>query len=167
MCDVFKCIKSDLRKLFDSTLEMFSTIFQKEETLRHLQNSALEGYKQRLLRLHFSADDLGLIESVITILEPVRNVTRAHCTTNSWIGDVLPLMTSAIDSVRRVDVTSDAECLNNDLVDTLALRVQMLLGVDENFKLPCVGGRRMGSRAPTGICTATYLNPRFSKAIYA
>ena len=43
MCGVFKGIKSDVPTRSDSTLELFSTVFQNKEVLRHLQNSALEG----------------------------------------------------------------------------------------------------------------------------
>lgn len=74
-------------------------------------------------------------------------------------------MTTAIDSVRQMEVTSYASRLLDGLVDALVLRVQILLGTDE--VLPCGGGRSLSAAEPTEFVIAAYLNAQFSAAIEA
>ncbi len=67
------------------------------------------------------------------ILEPVKDVTLALSSEISWVGDVLPIVTSAIDSIRRIDVASDAKHLKELLTESMTLHVKMLLGIEENY----------------------------------
>ena len=112
---------------------------------------------------HLSPDDFALIKNIVTILEPVQEVTLTLSSESAWLGDVLPLLTSAMYRVRSLQVTSDAWVLRDALVDALTLRVQYVLGTDE--PLPCSEGARLTTCHPNETVVAAYLNPRFSAAV--
>ena len=99
------------------------------------------------------------------ILKPVSGVTKALSSTEAWVGDVLPLMTAAIDQVILLEATSEASLLKTALIEDLSERIKMLLDIET--KIPCTGGNKLGSQIPTEFILATYLNPRFSSAIHS
>lgn len=92
-------------KRFDSTLLMMSCIIRNSAVLQNMleRNDVINEVWPR--PLHLSADDFVLIQNVVTILKPVQDVTKSLSLSSAWVGDVLPLITSAIDSVSRMDVT--------------------------------------------------------------
>ena len=79
------------------------------------------------------------------------------------MGDVLSLFSSAIDAFRHLDVPSSALSLRSLVVDSLWVRVKMLLDVDELL----ITGRecRIDSTRTTEFVFVANSNPRFSKAI--
>ena len=78
---------------------------------------------------------------------------------------MLPLLTSAVDTIRRMDVVSDAKYLQRSLIDSLSARITILLGVERELLLE--GGAKMVNTLPTDYVTAAYLNPRYGCAIHA
>ncbi len=113
--------------------------------------------------LHLRADDFDLMKSVTSILEPMRDVTKELSATTSWVGDVLPLLTSGIDAVARMEVSSRSIVLQKSLVESLPFRLEILLGYEG--VLPCVGGRKLSEVFPNEFVISALLNPWFSSAI--
>ena len=87
--------------------------------------------------LHFTVDDFEFIFNVVTVSQPFQNVTNALSSSSSWVGDVIPLMTSAIDNVQHMEVTMQASRLQKAVVTALTVRAQMLL--DTEAKHPFSG----------------------------
>ncbi len=74
-------------------------------------------------------------------------------------------MTGALETVQRIDVLSDSVGFKMALKNSLAIRIQMLLGDDLN--LPCNGGLNIASVVSHEFFVAPYLNPRFYAAMHA
>eukprot|EP00171_Calliarthron_tuberculosum_P023086 IDg23086t1 len=164
-CDINVTIATDVCTRFDSTLAMLASVHINQNVLQRMQERGRRDVKLWPVSLHLSADDFTLIGNVVKVLEPIQNVTKQLSLSTAWIGDVLPLMTSAIDAVINLDVSTDASRLKNAVVDALSMRIQMLLGVEQ--ELPCAGGNHMGCTTPTEFVLAAILNLRFSSAIHA
>lgn len=117
------------------------------------------------IRFYLSTDDFHLLENVVQILEPVSLIRKGFSSSDARVGDVLPLMTCAIDQVTMLDVSSSSALeLQKLLISTLSDIIKMLLGVES--ELPCTIGLKLGSTTPTEFVIAAYLNPRFSTAIH-
>lgn len=58
--------------------------------------------------LRLSRGYFVLLYQVVEILRVVQNMTTSASTETCWVGDVVPLMSSAVNAVRQMEVTSDA-----------------------------------------------------------
>ena len=155
----------DVPTRFDSTFLMFRSVHYHSPAIREMQREGVENSEIWPSLFHLTADEFRLIRNVTEILVPIHDVTLALSSSFSWVGDVLPLLTSAVDNVRRMDVVSDAKSLQISLIDSMSSRIKMLLGVEK--ELPFNGGGKMGNTLPTEYVVAAYLNPRYSCAVHA
>ena len=155
----------DVPTRFDSTLQILRSIHKNSLVIRDMQRAGFEDNVVWPLLFHFSADDFSSIRNVVEILQPIEEVTFALSAPCSWVGDVLPLLTSAVDTIRGMDVVSNAKYLQRSLIDSLSVRIKMLLGVER--ELPFNGGTKMGTTIPMEYIIGAYLNPRYSSAIHA
>ena len=106
-----------------------------------------------------------MIENIVNILKPVRDVTNSLSSADAWLGDVLPLLTAAIDNVCLQEVPSDVWILRDALIDALTTRMQYMLDTEE--ALPCGGRSRFMRIVPNEAVIAAIINPRFSAAVDA
>lgn len=70
---------------------------------------------------HLNDDDSCTVRNLAEILQPVQDATLALTLSKSRVGDVLPLISSHLDSAKSMDIGSDAKYLQRYLV--LLLRV--------------------------------------------
>lgn len=119
-CNVTKKIASDVRTRFDSKLIMFLSVLKNRSVLMPMQEKGRRDNSTWPVKFHLSVDDFELVQNVVTVLEPIRNVTSALSYETAWAGDALPLLTSVVGAIRRLQVTTDAEteeftgkCFNN------------------------------------------------------
>ncbi len=155
----------DVPTKFGSTLQMLRSIHKNYLVIRDIQRAGVEDNVVWPSFFHFSADDFSFIRNVVEILQPIEEVTFALSSPWSWLGDVIPLLASAVDKIRRMDVVSDVKYLQRILIDSLSARIQMLLGAERELLFE--GGTKMGTTLPTEYVTNAYLNPRYSCAIHA
>ena len=90
---------------------MFESVLKNRDVLQQMQDNTNHDAQQLSSELHLNADDLGRLQNIVTILSPAREMTKALSASISWVGDELPLLTSTIDAVQRLDTTFDAEPL--------------------------------------------------------
>lgn len=114
-------------------------------------------------QFHLSADDFRLIRNIVTILAPVQNVTKKLSSSQSWIGDVLPLIALTIEQVREMEVKPDAKQPQLSLLEALTDRMRMLLNIET--ELPPNGIYRLQNTAPSEFSIAANLNPKFLMAM--
>ncbi len=164
-----RCVSSvssrDVPTRFDSTLLMLRCIYKNSGFIRYMQRAGFKDNVVWPVLFHFSSNDFSLIRNVVEILQPIEEVTFALSSPCSWVGNVLPLLTSAVDTIRRMDVVSDAKYLQKSLIDSLYARLKLLHGVER--ELPFEGGTKMGTTLPTDCIIGSYLNPRYIYAIHA
>ena len=162
---VSRRVSMDVKTRFDSTVLMFESILNNQHVLNFMQGEGAKNDKTWPPCFHLSPDDWVHLENIVSILKPVREATLLLSSTAAHVGDVLPVFTSVIDKVQELSVTSQAEKLQKALVQSVASRVQMLLGVEQ--ALPFLGGSMFDSIVPNEYVVSSILNPRFSFAISA
>ncbi len=161
--DVNVGIKGDVVTRFDSTLIMLDSVLRNKNVLQRMQDVGKKNGKKCPSQFHLSADDLRLIGNIFTILQPVQNVTKNSSSSQSWIGEVLPLIASTIEQVREMEFTSDARPLQLSLLEALTDWMRMLLNIET--ELSHTGIYRLQNTVPSEFSIAAYLNPKFLMAM--
>lgn len=156
-------IVGDTKTRFDSTLDMLESILHNRRPLERMRELTLSAYTIWPSVFHLRADDFTMIDNVVSVLKPVKDVTNFLSTKTSWSGDVVPMFSSAHDAVSRLQVSSNASSLKTYLLNELSSRIQMLLGTD--CCLPISGGSKMLKEPANEYVVASFLNPRFSSAM--
>lgn len=162
---VHTTIKNDVKTRFDSTVEMFESVLRNREVLLRMQEEGRRNRKSWPTVLHFTSEDFDTIQSVVSVLEPVRFATKELSKKNSRVGDVVPVFTSTIEAVGNTSVRAGASKLKKELVKSLACRLGFLLDCDMNLLLRAV--KRFDNAYPNEFVVAAYLNPRYTAAMHA
>ncbi len=121
---------------FDSTLIMLDSVLRNKGVLQRMQDVGKRNDKKWPSQFHLSADDFRLIRNIVTILQPVQNVTKNLSSSQSRIGEVLSLIAFTIEQVREMEVTSDARPLQLSLLEALTDRMRILLNIETSSHLP-------------------------------
>ncbi len=95
---------------------------------------------------HLSHEDFTNIEHVVMILSPIQQITRSLSNASAWIGNVVPLLKSAIDVIDKMDVAYVAMNLKSALICAVSERLQMILGTKQ--RIPFGSGRKLSSESP-------------------
>ncbi len=127
---VSNTIIADVKTRFDSTLGMYESVLCNEDVLRRMQAAGRRDAAIWLRELYLSADDLDLMKSVTSTLEPRRDAAKELSAEAYCIGGVLLSLTSGIDAVARKEVSSRSIVPQESLVESLSLHLQTLLGYD-------------------------------------
>ena len=162
---VSRCIVSDVKTRFDSTFDLLESIIMNQTVLKCLQEKGRGGDSVWTKPIHLSPDDFMLIQTIVSVLKPIRIATKQLSAIYAWIGDVIHILTSTIDAVREMVVPTNSSTLQSLLLESLSVRVHMLLDSEE--ELPVLGGQRFSSVEANEFVVSSYLNPRFCLAMDA
>ncbi len=128
---VHTAIEADVRTRFDSTLSMLASVFKNRSVLQRMQEIGKRNSSLWPKSFHLSLEDFTNIEHVVMILSPIQEVTRSLSNASAWIGEVVPLLTSAIDVIDEMDVAYVAMNLKSALICAVYERLQMVLGTKQ------------------------------------
>lgn len=71
---------------------------------------------------HLSLDSFDLVRNVADIIQSIQGITLALSSSSSLIGDLLPLMASALDSTFPMEVKSTTRELKDAVGDSTSTR---------------------------------------------
>ncbi len=83
--------------------------------------------------INLSPDNLFLINIIVLVLKPIRNATKQLSFSSTW---AIPMLTSTADAVHEINVLTSALYVRNLLSGSLSVRIQILLGADEDLPEP-------------------------------
>lgn len=98
-----------------------------------------------------------------SILLHVKEITKFLSSNTARLSEVLPLFTSAVDTVQQTSVTSDVKKLHEYHMEMLVERIEMLRC--SNDTLSIVGGLNLTSQVPAEIEFPAIHDKRFSFAV--
>ncbi len=78
---------------------MFKSILLNQSVLRKIQQMHGRSEVAWPPELYLTLDDFNLIRNVADVLQPIQDITFALPSSSACVVDLIPLMTSALDSV--------------------------------------------------------------------
>ena len=93
----------DVLTRFDSTLQILRSIHKNSFVFQDMQRAGVKDNVVWPAFFHFSADDFSL-RNVVEILQPIEEVMFTLSSPCTWVGDELSLLTSAVNTIRCMDV---------------------------------------------------------------
>lgn len=97
--DIVRVLFINIPFRFDSTLRLLDSVLHHENALKQIQGRKTNDEFVRPMEIHLLINDFQLIRNIAETLEPVRTITRALPSSPSWLSDVPPLITAALDTL--------------------------------------------------------------------
>lgn len=135
-------ISNDVKTRFDSTLEMFESIWRNREVLTKMQDEGLRKPECWPSILHLTPDDFDNIHSITKISEPVRFPTKTLPQNGSRLG---PSVIKSVHSQKAL------EC-------ALEPRLKMIISTQRPS--PSLSGTKFAKFLPNEYVVDSYLIPR-------
>ena len=142
---------------------MFESMLRNKRVLLRMRERSIRVNSTWPPELNITADDFSLMSNVVSVFQPIRDISLKLYKSRASIRDVLPLFTSAADALQQMDVASEAKNWKSHAVIALTDRIRMILGTERT--VPFAGGGKLTSVLPSEFVFVAILNPRYSNAI--
>ena len=115
--------------------------------------------------MRLELDDFDVLQNIVGVSGPVREATKLLSKTCSCLCDVIPVLTSTLNTVHRKQASKNAEQLMKEPVSAVFYQVGMILVTAET--LSTIGGCLFGFVAQNEYAAAFYLCTQYYAVIHA